>query len=295
MISELVSIVTPIYLIAGLGFGWARAARHYDTRLVTDLVMTVGAPCLVFSSLSELETSPGSLLAMVGATLAALLSFLVIGAVFLRLVRLPIETYLGPLAFGNTGNMGLPLCLFAFGGEGLALGTCFFATTSIAHYTLGQWTWSGRVSLAEINTPLTWSVVAAVAVLSLDLSVPIWFSRTVDLLSGITIPLMQISLGVSLAQLRLADLPRTLALSLVRLGLGIGVGVALAELFAFEGVARGVLILDCAMPAAVLNYMMAERHGRSPQEVASVVVLSTLLSFATLPFLLDWLLSTLSS
>lgn len=292
MVSELVAIVTPVYLIAGLGFGWARASRHYDSPFVTDLVMTVGAPCLVFSSLSRLEGNSDLLLTMVAATVAALLSFFVLGSVLLRLAGLSVSTFLGPLSFGNTGNMGLPLCLFAFGNEGLALGMCFFATTSIAHYTLGQWLWSGRVSLAEVNTPLTWSVVAAVAALALDLPVPVWLSRTVDLLGGITIPLMQLSLGVSLARLSLADLPRTLALSLARLALGVGVGVAIAELFSLEGIARGVLILDCAMPAAVLNYMMAERYGRSPREIASVVVLSTLLSFLTLPLLLDWLLQS---
>ena len=75
--------------------------------------------------------------------------------------------------------------------------------------------------------------------------------------------------------------------------MGFGVGLALASLFGLEGTARGVLILDCAMPAAVFNYMMAERYGRSPSEVASVVVLSTLLSFATLPALIGWLIGSL--
>ena len=188
--------------------------------------------------------------------------------------------------------MGLPLCLFAFGAEGLAFGVCFFATTAIAHYTLGQWIWSGRVSFDEVNTPLSWAVVAAVAVLGLGLPVPSWALRTADVLGGLAIPLMQLSLGVSLARLRPSDIPRTLSLAVGRLAMGVSVGIALAELFGLEGTARGVLILDCAMPAAVFNYMMAERYGRSPSEVASVVVLSTLLSFATLPLLIGWLLGT---
>lgn len=292
MFSELFAIVAPVYLIAGLGYSWARASRHYDTPFITDLVMHVGAPCLVFSSLSRLESDTASLVTMVAATLVALLGFFVVGALLLRVAGISVSTFIGPLAFGNSGNMGLPLCLFAFGEAGLAFGVCFFATTAIAHYTLGQWVWSRRVSFAEVNTPLTWSVIAAVGSLAAGISVPIWFSRTVDLLGAITIPLMQLSLGVSLARLQLADFPRTMALSVARLALGFGVGVVVAELFALEGIARGVLILDCAMPAAVFNYMMAERYGRSPSEVASVVVLSTLLSFATLPLLLDWLLTS---
>jgi len=291
--AELVAIVAPVYLIAGLGAFWGRSARHFDSRFLTDLVMTVGAPCLVFGSLARLEMETDALLTMVGVTLASLVCFFALGALALRLAGISVSTYVGPLVFGNSGNMGLPLCLFAFGPEGLAYGACFFATTAIAHYTVGQWIWSGRVSFEEVNTPLSWAVLAAVCVLAFELRVPEALLRTTDVLGGITIPLMQLSLGVSLARLQLSDVPRTLALSLGRLGMGVAVGVGLAELFGLEGVARGVLILDCSMPAAVFNYMMAERYGRSPSEVASVVVLSTLISFATLPLLIAWLLGSL--
>ena len=289
MFAELAAIVAPIYLIVGLGYGWARAARHYDTSFVTDIVMTIGAPALVFARLSSLDMPVGPLVEMAGATVVALTCFFALGAVVLKLSGLSLPTYLGPVVFGNAGNMGLPLCYFAFGDEGLAYGICFFAVAAISHYTVGQWVWSGKPSMREVNTPLTWAVVAAVAVLAFDLPVPTFFARVTEVLGGLTIPLMQLSLGVSLATLSLTDLPRTFGLSALRLGMGALVGAGLAEAFGFSGVARGVLILDCAMPAAVFNFMMAERYGRAPSEAASVVVLSTLLSFVTLPLLLGWL------
>lgn len=290
MFAELVSIVAPIYLIAGLGYGWARTSRAYDQKFVTNIVMNIGAPALVFARLSNLEMDPDALVTMVMAAIASLVCFFAIGSLVLRLAGLSLQTYLGPVVFGNSGNMGLPLCYFAFGDEGLAFGVCFFATTAIAHYTVGQWVWSGRTSLREVNTPLTWAVAAAVAVLAFELPVPLWLDRTSSVLGGLTIPLMQLSLGVSLARLELTDVPRTFALSALRLGMGFGVGVALAGAFGLEGTARGVLILDCAMPAAVFNFMMAEKYGRNPTEIASVVVLSTLLAFVTLPLLIAWLI-----
>ena len=290
MFAELVSIVAPIYLIAGLGFGWARSSRSYDQTFVTGIVMNIGAPALVFARLSNLEMEPDVLITMVLATLASLVAFFAIGSLVLRLAGLSLPTYLGTVVFGNSGNMGLPLCYFAFGDEGLAFGVCFFATTAIAHYTVGQWVWSGKASLREVNTPLTWAVAAAVVVLALDVPVPLWLDRTTSVLGGLTIPLMQLSLGVSLARLELTDIPRTFALAVLRLGMGFGVGVVLSGLFGLEGVARGVLILDCAMPAAVFNFMMAEKYGRSPSETASVVVLSTLIAFVTLPIVIAWLI-----
>lgn len=292
MIGELASIVAPVYAIAGLGYGWARANRHFDGAFATDLVMTVGAPCLVFSTLSTLELERSALLEMVAATVVVLAATFAVAAVALRVAGAPLPTFLGTLVFGNAGNMGLPLCYFAFGADGLAFGACFFAVAATAHYTVGQWVWSGRASLREIHTPLTWAVVAAVAVLATGASVPVWVARTTETLGGLAIPLMQLSLGMSLAQLRLTDVPRTLGLALARLAIGLGVGVVVASAFGLEGTARGVLILDSAMPAAVFNYMMAARYGRAPSDVASVVVLSTLVAFGTLPLVIGWLLSS---
>jgi len=141
-------------------------SRHYDTPFITDLVMNIGAPCLVFASLAQLEMAAGPLLTMVGATLASLVCFFAIGGLALRLAGLPVSTYVGPLAFGNSGNMGLPLCLFAFGAEGLAFAVCFFATTAIAHYTVGQWIWSGKISFRQLaRTPLVYAVFAGLMVI----------------------------------------------------------------------------------------------------------------------------------
>jgi len=289
---ELASIVAPVYLVAALGFGWARLGRPFDTRFVTDIVMNVGGPCLVFSSLVGLEMERDTLVAMAGATLAALAGFALVGAALLRAARLPLHTFLGPITFANTGNLGLPICFFAFGDEGLAYAVCIFAVVSLVHFTAGQWVWSGRVDAAGLlRTPLAWACLAAVLVLWTGVGVPRWLARSTDLVAGLTIPLMQISLGVSLARLRVADLRRSFALSVLRLGMGTAVGVALAWAFGFEGTARGVLILDCAMPAAVFNYMMAERYARDAEQVASIVVVSTLLAFALLPLLVAWLVA----
>ena len=291
MFGELFSIVAPVYVAAALGYGWVRSGRRYDSELVTDLIMTIGAPCLVFSSLATMSISYDSVLQIAGATFAALLCFLALGAVFLRIVGLPWQTFLSPMVFVNSGNMGLPLCLFAFGEVGVALGAVYFAVTSIVHFTLGLAIWSGEWSLGALaRTPLVWACIAATLALTFEWSVPLWLERTTELLGGFAIPLMQLSLGASLGRLQLAHVPRTLMLSVARLAIGLGVGFGLAELLALEGVVRGVFVLDCAMPAAVINALFAERYQRAPAEVASIVVMTTLLSFALTPLLLPVLL-----
>ena len=265
--------------------------RRFDTDLISDLIMTIGAPCLVFSSLVTIEIESDTLVAMAGATALAIVVMGVIAAGVLLAFRLPLTTFLAPMTLPNTGNMGLPICLFAFGDEGLALGVCVFAITATTQFTVGMWVWSGEVSARQLlQTPVTLAALLAIAVLAADLSPPRFVLRTTQILGGFTIPLMQFTLGVSLARLELGHIPKTLSLSIFRLALGVAVGAGVAEWFGLEGAARGVLILDCAMPVAVFNYLMAERFDRSPSEVTGTVVLSTLLALGTLPLLLAWLI-----
>jgi predicted permease len=291
LLVELLSVVVPVYLCAAIGFSWARLGRPFDTALMTDLIMYVGAPCLTFASLTSADLDLQQLWAMSGYVLIALSALTLAALVILKISGLPTESFLAPMVFGNTGNMGLPICYFAFGAEGLALAICFYAVTAFMHFTVGQWFWSRQLSLVDIfRQPLPWATILAFLFVGLDWSVPDWLGRTTGLLGDFTIPIMQITLGVSLARMRVVGVRRTLGLSFFKLGVGAGIGFGLAGFFALEGVARGVLILDCAMPVAVFNYMFAHKFGRDPEQVASLVVVSTLLSFVTLPLLLGFLL-----
>ncbi len=291
MPGELLGVLAPTFVCAALGWGWGRWGPGYDTVLITALISNIGAPCLVFSELTALDVEPAALLQMaVGAGLA-LLSFATAGAIILRVWGLPAHTYLAPLMFGNAGNLGMSLCLFAFGREGLTLGVCFFAVMATAHFTIGILIWSGRLSLGELlRNPLFGAALLAILVLASELRVPLWLRNTTELLGGLTIPLMLLTLGASIGELRVERLPRTIVLSLLRLGMGALVGFGLAEVLGFEGTSRGVLILQCSMPAAVFNYLFAQRYGRSPEQIASIVVVSTLLAFLLSPLLLASLL-----
>lgn len=288
---DLFAIIAPVFICTALGWAWVRAGRAYDRELVTILIADVGAPCLVFSRLVALEVETEAMAEMAAAAALSVAGFAVVGIAILRLARLPFHTFLCPLLFGNQGNMGLPICLFAFGEEGLALGIAYFSVTATLQFTAGIAIWSGRFSLRELaRTPLIYAVALAVAVLASGATVPAWIWNTTEILGGFAIPLMLVTLGASLAELRVARMGRGVALACCRLGIGFGVGVALAALLDFSGVARAVLVLQCSMPAAVFNYLFAQRYARAPEEIAGIVVLSTLLAFALLPLLLGFLL-----
>lgn len=291
LIAELLSIVAPVYVCAGLGYLWTRSGRRYDSELVTELIFLIGAPCLIFSTLVDRTIDRDTVVRMATATVLALSAFFVLAFVLLRVAGLPRRGYLPALIFGNSGNLGLPVCLFAFGDRGLALGACYFATSTLMHFTVGLWLWSGRISFRQLyRTPLVYGVVLASLVLAFDVSVPRWIRNTTDLLGSFTVPLMAFTLGVTLGRLGLGNARRSLFLAAARMPIAIGIAVAIAAALGFEGVARGVLIIDCSMPPAVFGFLMAQKYDRGAAEVASLVVVSTLFTLATLPVLLGFIL-----
>ncbi|MFA9469594.1 MAG: AEC family transporter [Deltaproteobacteria bacterium] len=290
MILELLSVVAPVFLVALVGLAWARSGAHFDEVSISRLVLNVGIPCLVFRSLTSLDVPPAELARMAGLAAAVMSMFAVGGFAVLKLMKLPAHTYLGPLVFANSGNIGLPICLFAFGDAGLALGMAYFAVSSTCHVVLGGPLFAGSFSLRPFfRSPLTWAVVVTVGVVASGVTVPMWIARTTTLLGDIAIPLMLLTLGVSLSKMHPESLGRSMILSFVRLGLGVSAGLLLTTLLGVDGLTRKVLVLQASMPVGVLNYLFAHRYGRSPEQVASLVLVSTLLSVVSIPVLLAWL------
>lgn len=291
MVAEILTIIAPVFLIAALGYLWARAGKRFDSVMVTELTVLVTTPCLVIDTFLRAELSMGAFGDMVVATLVLYTLVALSGALVLLLLRWPQRHFLPSLIFGNTGNMGLPLCLFAFGEEGLALGITLFAVSAILNFTLGVSLAAGSVSPKQmVRMPILYAVAFSILILTTGLSLPSWVAETLRLLAGVTIPLMILALGVSLARLKIANLGQALVLSIVRIGVGAGLGFLVAALLGLEGTARGVLIIQAAMPAAVFNFLFAERYSAAGPQVAGVVLVSSLLSVASTPLLLLFLL-----
>ncbi len=287
MLAQLFAIIAPVLICSAIGFVWGRTGKPFETDFVTRLVTTVGTPCLVASALTELHLTLDELGEIAVAALVAIACFAALGLAVLRIMKLPAHSFLPALMFPNTGNMGLPLCLFAFGETGLALAIIIFTITATLQFTLGVAVASGSFSLKRLaSMPLIHAILLSLLVITTGWQVPEWIANTVELLGGLTIPMMLLALGVSLARLRVTTVPRAAILSAVRLVGGIAIGFGVAYGLGLSGAARGVLIIQAAMPVAVFNYLFAQYFGREPEQVAGMVMLSTAASFLSLPLLL---------
>lgn len=292
MFGELLAILAPIVISVGAGFIWGKSGTDFPSDFISRIVMNIGTPCLIISAMANVEVQPEVMGQVALATAFTMVAMGILGWLLLRWMNLEAAIYLPPLVFPNNGNMGLPLCLFAYGQTGLALALGSFMVMMVATFTVGLFivTSSEGGTLKKFQSiakqPVIHSMIIAVALLVTDTELPRWIGNTLDLLGGIAIPLMTIALGVSLATLKIRFWKRSLFFSVLRVGGGLSLGYIVCEFMGLSGISRNVVLLQAAMPVAVFNYLLALRYGHKPEEVAAMVLVSTLMAFIGLPFLL---------
>ena len=100
-----------------------------------------------------------------------------------------------------------------------------------------------------------------------------------------TIFLILMSLGIALTRLKVFSLNKAIFSSIGRVILGPIVGYLLILYFKLDGFAAGVLLIQCSMPSAILNYLVGSIYSpkKIVDNIASMIVVSTLMSFITVP------------
>ncbi|KNG93491.1 AEC family transporter [Pseudaestuariivita atlantica] len=290
LVTTVLEIVAPVFILAGLGFAWVRLGFEYRVEFVTRLGMTLAVPCLVFVALMETTLPAGAVSGAALAALAAHGGVTVASFVIVRVMRLELRTYLAPLIFGNTGNLGLPLALFAFGAEGLSYAVIVFAVTSFLSFTFGLWLVSGGGSLRRVvQEPLVAATVLGAIFLWQGWQTPRFLTNAIDLIGQMAIPLMLITLGVAVARLSPGRVGRAVLLTVLKFVVCASVAWGTAVLFGLGPVAAAVLIMQMSTPVAVTSYLLAEKYGAQSDAVAGLVVVSTVMSVGTLPLLLAFL------
>jgi predicted permease len=291
LVLTVLEIVAPVFLLAATGFGWRKFGLDYPVEFVTRLAMTIAVPCLIFTALMQTEIDPAALSAM---TLASLLAYALMGVLSAGLILvagIDRRTFLAPTIFGNTGNLGLPLALFAFGDVGLGYGVVIFAIMAVLSFTIGIRMVSDQASILRVlREPMVWATLLGALFLWQGWQTPRWLTNSLSLAGQLAIPLMLFTLGVAVARLTPRGVGRAVMLSLAKLVIGISAGVAAGWALGLEPVAFAVIVLQMATPVGVSSYLLAERFRADADAVAGYVVISTLISVLALPILLYFLL-----
>lgn len=282
--------VLPILITAFVGYLFARKGKPVEGESLRILVSQIGTPALVFTALAKISISGETFALYALATFCCLGAYWALSQIMLRAVGLSRRTYLQPLMFGNTGNLGLPLALYACGQAGLGYASIIFAITSVGNFTIGQALAAGKANWKSLlGSPNLTAALLGVAAAELQIPIPEWLMNTLTLLGSIVVPMMLFMLGTSLAKIRVTTFQRAFWLGLFRLAMGTSVAFAITALFGFHNEARTVMILLSSSPPAVYNYLFAIIWKTEPEEVASLVVVGTLISAFWIPVLLAFL------
>ncbi len=289
---NVLNVVMPVLICAGVGYGLAVIRAPFDNKVIGSIVSKVGYPTLIISHLSTTQLAVATFLDMMAAAALTIAGFAALGFVALKAMGLPVRAFLTPLMHGNVGNIGLPITLLALGDAGMAYTMAFVVVVLISIFTVGMWIPAGAFSPKKLATsPIIYAVILSLGLMATGQSLPQPVAKPFDILGGLSIPLMLLTLGHTLATLRVQSLTRAVLLTILHLVMAIVIAFSLIWLFGFTGTERGALILCCLMPSSVATYLFIDQHlPEYGPDVAGFILVSTLATILVLPIALTYLL-----
>ncbi len=290
MVYQIFSIVFPVFAIVVAGFIYA---RHHlpDMAAANKLNMDIFTPALIFSVLS----SDNFHVAAYGE-LALGAAFVVLGSGLLawpvsRLFGYDTKTFVPPVMFTNSGNMGLPLAVFAFGEMALPAAVMLFIVENTLHFTVGSRIMDKRAPLGMIfRLPMLIATIGGLVVSLVELRIPTVIATPIEMVGQVAIPLMLFSLGVRLISIDYSDWKVGLVAAVTTPVTGVVLALAYHAVLPVPDSQFALFILFGALPPAVLNFMVAEKYAQEPARVASIVMLGNLASIVTVPIVLAFVL-----
>ena len=283
---KLLDVLFPVFFIIGVGYYLGVKDPKFDTRFITNFAGNIGTPAMIFYTIT---TTGVTLTVFIEYFIYALIiigGFSIVGLAFLFFLKKDVISELPPLILPNTGNMGVPICLFAYGTAGLGVASAIASVIILLHFTVGVLLAKKSFSLQILikNVPI-YGIIIAVMFLYFEWEVPGFIENTTFLLTYTTIFLVLMSLGIALSRFKVVSWTHASILGGVRVIIGPIIGFSLIKYLNLEGFPAGVLLIQSSMPSAVLTYLVGSMYSkkRVVDSVASVIVTSTLMSLITIP------------
>ena len=283
---KLFEVIFPVFFIVAIGYFIGKKHPNLDTSFITNFAANFGTPSLVIFAL----TSTGITFAFFAEyfiySLIMLTCFGIVGLIFLILMKKDYIRELPPFFLPNTGNMGIPICLFAYGQLGMGVAAAISSLVVALHFTLNIFLANKKFDFdVIIKSPAFYAILIAVCILYFQIETPKFVINTVMLLAYTMIVLILMSLGIGLTQMKVFSFGSSIITSIGRVIVGPIIGFIIIKIFNLSGFAAGVLLIQSSMPSAILCYLIASMY--SPKEIvdniSSMIVVSTLMSLVTVP------------
>jgi len=290
LLERIFQVVFPLLAIVSVGYFYARRI-HTDMSVANRINMDVFLPALILSVMAdksfELELyrslALGALMVVLGSGLLLL--------PLCRLIGIHPKTFLPPMMFNNSGNLGIPLAVLAFGEDALPAAVVLFLVENTLHFTVGMYMLNPRINpVSLLRIPMILAAIAGLGISSAGWVLPGVLKTFIDMLGQIAIPLMLFSLGVRMLSIDLSNWRSGLLGAILCPASGLLLALAMQPLLQLDETQYHYLLLFGALPPALLNYLVAERYNQEPQQVASIVLLSNMASLLIIPLVLAFIL-----
>jgi len=288
---RILAIVFPVFTIIAVGWWYGRRKRP-DIQVTNQISMDVLVPALVFAALASKSFDFGHYWPLAAAGAAVILGSGLLAWPVARLAGVEAKTFVPPMMFNNSGNMGIPLIVLAFGEAALPAAIVLFLTEMVLHFSLGPYMLAHRMGVLQLmKTPVmiaTW-LGLAVSLSGQTLWPPLY--TAIKMLGDASIPMLLFALGVRLNQVSFRDWRLGALSGVVAPATGLAMVLLIDAVAPLSPRERSILLVFGALPPAVLNYLMAEQYAQEPEKVASIVLLGNLASLAVMPVVLAFALT----
>jgi len=285
---KLIEVLFPVFSVIAIGYYLGKKDPKINTKFITDFAGNVGTPAMIFYTITTTGITLSLFLEYFLYSIIIISGFAVVGIFALFLLKKDLISELPPLILPNTGNMGIPICLFAYGNSGLGVASSIASVIILFHFTLGVFLAKKEFSFGIVikNAP-TYSIIISILFLYYNWEVPKFLENTTFLLTYATIFLVLMSLGIALTRLKVKSWNDSIILSLIRVLVGPAIAFLFISFFNLSGYPAGVLLIQSAMPSAVLTYLVGSMYSSKKvvASISSVIVASTLMSFITIPII----------
>tara|TARA_E500000178_G_scaffold334540_1_gene370501 strand:- start:206 stop:1102 length:897 start_codon:yes stop_codon:yes gene_type:complete len=282
---KIFEVIFPVFFVIGVGYFLGKKNPKIDTNFITNFAGNIGTPAMIFYTVTTTGITLNIFVNYFIYALVMIGGFAILGLILLFLLKKDLSMELPPLILPNTGNMGIPICLFAYGTQGLGVASAIASVIILFHFTLGVFLAKKKFSLdVVIKSPPVYAIIISVIFLYFKIETPLFLENTTFLLTYATIFLVLMSLGIALTRFKFS-LKNSIILSFCRVILGPLIAFIIIFNFDLSGFAAGVLLIQSAMPSAILNYLVGSMYSpkKIVDSIASTIVVSTLMSFVTIP------------
>jgi len=291
--------ILAIILMILIGYAAKRIGllKSEDSIPLNKIVINITIPALIFLAMYGADLSnisvliPITLICIVTGSLCGLIIYLLSRAKgYSKKTK---WTLVGTSTLFNSGFLGYPIVLGVFGANGLVKAVFYDMGSTILFLCLGIFfiiLFGGKYTSIIKRTllfPPLWAIILGIIANIMHFNLGFLPLNVLKYLSGAAIPVIMISLGLSLEVGGLKNyLGAASFVSMIRLIISPIIAFSLVYFFGLSGLGGTVTVVEAGMPSAMLSLVLAASYDLDINAAAACIFMSTVISMITLPILI---------